>query len=396
MPVVTLCKSISSFLTHQLPLAATDGEREEFFRLAMMEIAERVLPELNKQLEENGGNAPVVTAARQAVSDVVAIVAAGFVRTCSDPVLGASFLEGLTEQCTDPQLRERLAGFAGQLKRRVEAVAPKKLSAFRLVVESQGWPRLALGGLAAVSVVGWLMFSPEEPGVEAPSRVPVPAPVVSPVSLPTGAADAVVPPPVSAPHPAPHQQAPVVTPEKVMTQEKVAETTSGDFFRYTDDSGIIHMVDSREKVPQHYRAHVQVVKAKAYVPPETPVTVTPAGHVLVPVAISCQGRSGTVTLMIDTGATTTTITEEAAARIGLDAVSGKSRSARLADGRMVSGRQLTVDALSVGPKSVRNASVSILRHEGGREEHDGLLGMNFLKSFGHRIDFNRRVIIWDL
>lgn len=387
MPVNILCTSISSFLTHKLPFATTDAEKEELFRLALLEVGERVIPELNRLMQEAGAGTPVFAARRAAVVDVVTVAAGGFVRTCSDPPLGAVFLEELAKQCLDPILRQKVAAFAAQLQARSGAGA----SSLLLPVRPEVLRRAALGVLAVASVAAWLAVRREEPPLETISPAPVaqttPAATVQPASSSQEtAAPGPVPPVVTAAVPEPPESSP---------SEKGGETPAVDVFRYTDDAGIIHIVDSREKVPQRYRENVQVVKARPFTPTETPVTVTQGGHVLVPVTISHHGRSGVVTLLVDTGATTTTLTEEAAGRIGLDLSAGKGRLSRLADGRTVSGKHVTVDTLTVGPKSAQKATLAVLEHQGVREEYDGLLGMNFLKLYGHRIDFNRRVIVWD-
>jgi hypothetical protein len=50
--------------------------------------------------------------------------------------------------------------------------------------------------------------------------------------------------------------------------------------------------------------------------------------------------------------------------------------------------------MAVGPKMKLNAEVTILPSNGPAMGFDGLLGMNFLGDFPHRMDMNTHVIEW--
>lgn len=170
------------------------------------------------------------------------------------------------------------------------------------------------------------------------------------------------------------------------------EQDTGNFYTYTDDQGIIHMVNDLEKVPYNYRKRMKVTrggKPRAYL---TPVVIT-GNQVLVPVKLSYRGRYVEARLLLDTGANITTVNEGLAGRLGIEASDVRQGRATVADGRSVSGYSCTADSLSVGSRTRDNVRISILPGSGGKG-YDGLLGMDFLKYFRYHVDFDRSVIEW--
>ncbi len=173
--------------------------------------------------------------------------------------------------------------------------------------------------------------------------------------------------------------------------EKSSGLRSGDFYRFTDRDGVIHMVNDPEKIPLEYRAKVLVTKSASI---ETLVRVTPQGQVLVPVTFYHRGKSVTATLLLDTGATNTVISEELATELGLQREHVRRGLATVADGRRVPSYEVTLDSIKVGPKMLSQASVAIIPYTGKRGDHDGLLGMSFLKAFRYQVDLSGQKIVW--
>ena len=94
--------------------------------------------------------------------------------------------------------------------------------------------------------------------------------------------------------------------------------------------------------------------------------------------------SGVLRLLLDTGASITTLTPDAARRLNLSYDSGRSISLATAGG-LVSAPIIEVSGFSVGAAEVERLQVGILPlpGEGG---FDGLLGMNFLQQFSSSIN----------
>jgi aspartyl protease family protein len=88
-----------------------------------------------------------------------------------------------------------------------------------------------------------------------------------------------------------------------------------------------------------------------------------------------------VQFLVDTGASVVTLSESAAARIGLDYQRGQRIEARTANGS-VFGHLVTLDTLRVGDVEVANVQAAVLP---ASMEHV-LLGNSFLSRFQMRRD----------
>jgi len=124
---------------------------------------------------------------------------------------------------------------------------------------------------------------------------------------------------------------------------------------------------------------------------QTPVAIV-GNQVLVPVTISYRGRSTQATLLLDTGASVTSISVGIAVHLGVEPADTNPTLALVADGRTVSARCFTADALAVGPKALAPLRVGIM--PGSLPGFDGLLGMDFLKTVRYQVNFSRNVIEW--
>jgi len=164
----------------------------------------------------------------------------------------------------------------------------------------------------------------------------------------------------------------------------------GAIYQYTDTSGLLVMVDDLNKVPSKYRSAMKTSPG-SYGQQRTSVLVRD-NQIWVPVALRHNGRTVTTRLLLDTGATNTTISPALASRLGIQAAETTRGRANLADGSMVQTALVNIDQVAVGPKMKRDLKVIIMPRSGSEET--GLLGMNFLKDFPYILEASAGIIRW--
>jgi len=212
-----------------------------------------------------------------------------------------------------------------------------------------------------------------------------------------------------------------------------------EFYSYEDSSGTMHFVDDPARIPQEYRQKKQVLKdeyddlpadersmmlerdrrerdavrrreedartrswqarkiAKEEADKErqrealiTPVLIR-GRQVFVPVRLSHGGAETDAMLLLDTGATTSVITPEVAARLKI----GETDTVRVGvvGGRVLKVKRLLLSGMQVGPVNRERQEVVIIRQRSG-EMGDGLLGMSFLAGLKYTIDFEKQTLNW--
>ncbi len=172
-------------------------------------------------------------------------------------------------------------------------------------------------------------------------------------------------------------------------------TAKEEFYKYTDNDGVIHFLDDPAKIPRQYSKKIKTYYGGGSADNGNVTRVRIIGNqVLVPVTFGYDDREIRATMVLDTGASMTAIDRNVFEGVNLDAAKTRVIKARVADGGLVSGKAVRVDYIEVGPHRLSNTDVALIHRRGPRENNDGLLGMNFLRDCEYRIDFENQLIYW--
>ncbi|HTP64421.1 MAG TPA: aspartyl protease family protein [Geobacteraceae bacterium] len=116
--------------------------------------------------------------------------------------------------------------------------------------------------------------------------------------------------------------------------------------------------------------------------------------VLVPVTLCHGGQSVQAMLVLDTGASVTTVSPEIAARLGIRLDNAPSGKFQVVGGSTVKARAVRLDRIIVGPHTRNGMTIAVIGNKGPLMEIDGLLGMDFLRDLRYHIDFSNKLINW--
>jgi clan AA aspartic protease (TIGR02281 family) len=103
-------------------------------------------------------------------------------------------------------------------------------------------------------------------------------------------------------------------------------------------------------------------------------------------------RKVNTNLIVDTGATDTVISSSLARKIGISANRGREIVCQVADGRSVTGRQVSIREIRVGGARVYNVQAVVL-DSGEMGDSPGLLGMSFLDNFVFKVDTEKELLV---
>lgn len=225
----------------------------------------------------------------------------------------------------------------------------------------------------------------------------------------------------------------------IVTTLLVPVGANAEFYSFEDKNGSIHFVDDLGKIPKEYRQKKQVRKdkyddlteeeralmlenerqegeaARARDTEEkkqlrisrsekerlaalerrrnaltTPVIIS-GMQVFVPVKLSNGSTETEAHLLLDTGASTTVITPEVAARLNIE--DSDHVKIKVVGGKVLTARRVVLGEMRVGPVKRTNQQAVIVSQRGGGIG-DGLLGMSFLAGLKYTIDFQNQTINW--
>jgi len=126
----------------------------------------------------------------------------------------------------------------------------------------------------------------------------------------------------------------------------------------------------------------------------TPVIIR-GNSVLVPVTLTYGRNEVPAQLLLDTGATGTTIHTEIADRLSINMSRAKKLKGKVVGGGAIEAHMIRISSLKVGPHTFENHDIFIVPHEGPAAKFDGLLGMDLLRDLKFKLDFHDQTIIWE-
>jgi hypothetical protein len=151
-------------------------------------------------------------------------------------------------------------------------------------------------------------------------------------------------------------------------------------YHWVDADGTVHYSTGLDSVPEAYRPSARLLSGASGPAAVTRISFTPGTSIRVSALI--DGR-GPVTLILDTGADRTMVSPAALARLGIT-TPGTSRTRLRGVTGSSSADLVWVSAVAVGDAVV--GPLTLVAHDAGLPQADGLLGRDFLGLFTVTID----------
>jgi len=190
---------------------------------------------------------------------------------------------------------------------------------------------------------------------------------------------------------------------------------AAQFYRWTDERGELNITEGLQSVPAQFRSRATIVgqpepRTAPAAAPSAPATGAPArvapprGSEAVegvlarvpfvpgaPIVVTARINGGrSVRLLLDTGASHTTISPRVLSAVGVDMRASGRVSVQGVTGR-AEATTVMVQSLEVG--EARVGPIEVVAHDPSMLQGEGLLGRDFLDQFQVNIDTAARVVI---
>ena len=345
MDVQYRCGALKDRVAVELQEAIDTQERCEILIAALYELSRKVLPELGRP-----GKSREYLEDQNAVLELVSFIAIPLIRNSAQDSSGVAVLTEIAQGCLDPLLQKKLSVYAQQL------LAQAQLGVRR---QDQLWRR-RIPWLLAVAAAAVLALFLAQPWLLQTKKTAAPPPEASL----TGSATI----PLSY--------------QATVTQPLAAGPAPGT------------PLDRAEKATELSLLPAALPRGGGAPGELTTVIRVANNQVLVPVLLKNDGETVQVELVLDTGATRTTIHEGFAGRLRIDLRQSKLTESEVADGRIIRSHSASVESLSVGPYTMDSSELDFIPYKGSEGMHDGLLGMDFLGKHRYQIDMEHELIRW--
>ena len=178
-----------------------------------------------------------------------------------------------------------------------------------------------------------------------------------------------------------------------------AQLGASEYFRWIDESGVLHITDNLHNVPPEQRGtagRTQVQEAPR--PPEKPVkepqrraSIPMERHGQVVIIQATLNNKRSAKFVVDTGASYTLISNALARDLAIDiGANPKTLPFQTANG-LIQAPVTSLESIAVGGMEIRNLPAAV--HDAVPDpEVAGLLGLNFLSNFRMDIDTQKGVL----
>ena len=173
-----------------------------------------------------------------------------------------------------------------------------------------------------------------------------------------------------------------------------------EYFRWVDDSGVLHITDNLHNVPPAQRPRAGRVVApespRASEPERLPAPINKASvrmekHGAVALVQATLNNRRAAKFVVDTGASFTLISNAVANDLGIDlGANPKTLPFQTANG-LINAPVTNIESIAIGGLEIRNLMIAI--HDAVPDPQvAGLLGLNFLSNFKMDIDTQKGLL----